>query len=55
MKAKIHFTVGADKPHEDTVVFSGTVEEIRELASNFFKIRGLDENKCNPWSEVVEE
>jgi hypothetical protein len=49
MKIRIYFTWpdGTD----DSIVLSGSIEEIREQAA----IEVSSRNAANPWSEVIEE
>ena len=49
MTARIHFTWPDGT--EDSIVLTGTEEEIREAAQEAVASR----NATNPWSEVLEE
>jgi hypothetical protein len=49
MKIRIYFTW--PDGNEDSIVLSGTIEEIRENAA----IEISSRNATNPWSEVIEE
>ncbi|QEW26707.1 hypothetical protein [Roseovarius indicus] len=49
MTARIHFTWPDGT--EDSIVLTGTVEEIREQAQHEVSSR----NATNPWSEVLSE
>ena len=49
MTARIHFTWPDGT--EDSVVLSGSIEEIREAAQDAVSSRSA----TNPWSEILEE
>ena len=52
MKIRIHFTVGDYEDYID--IYGSSSSEIQDNADAEMKKRGLDQDKNNCWSEILE-
>lgn len=53
LRVKVCYTV---EGQEDSVIFDAEDEaDAEDIASAFFKRRGLDPEKCNAWAHVVSQ
>ena len=53
MTYKIHYSI--DNYNDNFIASGENVEEIKTIVHNFFESRGINEEKCNFWSELVKE